>query len=119
MSIHHKAPGPHASTRRGARLRLIGALVLALGLAAAGLVYLTGPPPEADLSSDPSTAKAYKRDLRDTEINFGRTGVIVNELWADLQRPGAQAVLITAFAVLAASGCFYFARLLDIQDQPR
>jgi hypothetical protein len=119
MTDGDHTPGRGSSPRPGARVRLIGVVVLTLGLSGACLVYLTGPPPPEDLSSDPSTARAYKRDLRDTEMNFGRMGVIVNDLWADLQSPGAQAVLIAGVGVVVASGCFYFARLLDNEDDTR
>jgi hypothetical protein len=95
---------------------MTGVIVLALGLVVAALVYTTATPPE-DLADDPSTAQAYKNGLRDTEENFGKTGVIVNDLWGDLSRPGTQALLIAAGAGVVAGGCFYFARLLDPRNE--
>jgi hypothetical protein len=112
MKANHNTPSPPSSSRQSARLRAAGIIVLALGLAGAALVYCMGTPAE-DYSDDPFTAQAYKKELRDTEVNFGKTGLIVNDLWADLGRPDTQAVLISASAILAAAGCFYFARLLD------
>jgi hypothetical protein len=35
-----------------------------------------------------------------------------------LKQPGTQAILIALFSILLAAGCFYFARLLDIDDEP-
>jgi hypothetical protein len=87
---------------------MIGALVLLLGLGSAGAVYWTGSPP-VDLSSDPATARDYKMETRDIEINFGKMGLLMNEWMADLERPGTQAGMIALVSILVASGCFYFA----------
>jgi len=35
-----------------------------------------------------------------------------------LKQPGTQAIIIAAFSVIIASGCFYFARLSDGEDAP-
>src|SRR5271157_454512 len=110
MAVNNRTPGPDRSPRGGARLRTIGVLVLLLGLGGAGVVYWTGAAPE-DLSDDPSTARAYKREAREIEINFGKMGLLMNGLWEDLKHPGTQAVVIAVASILAASGCFYFARL--------
>jgi hypothetical protein len=95
----------------------MGVLVLLLGLAGAGVVYWTGASP-ADLSADPSTARAYKTESRDIEINFGKTGLLLNDLMADLKRPGTQALIILAVSILVASGCFYFARWPEPGGEP-
>ena len=87
---------------------MVGALVLLLGLGGAGIVYWTGSPP-VDLSSDPATARDYKTETRDIEINFGKMGLLMNEWMTDLERPGTQAAIIALVSILAASGCFYFA----------
>jgi len=99
------------------RLRMIGALVLLLGLGGAGAVYWTGGPP-ADLSSDPATARDYKTERRDIEINFGKMGLILDDLMADLERPGTQAAIIALVSILVASGCFYFAQGPESGGQP-
>ena len=112
-----ETPPPASSSRQSARLRMTGIIVLVLGLGGAALVYCMGSPAEEDSSADPSTAAAYKNGLRNTEENFGSTGVIVNDLWADLGHPGVQAILIIAGTSLVAGGCFYFARLLDDRDE--
>jgi hypothetical protein len=96
---------------------MIGVLVLLLGLGGAGVVYWTGSPPE-DLSADPATARAYKTEARDIEINFGKMGLILNDWMADLERPGTQAAIIALVSILVASGCFWFARWLERGGEP-
>jgi len=91
------------------RLKIVGVLILLLGLVGAGLVYWTGAPTD-DLSADPATARAYKSDARNIEINLGKTGLLMNSLLHDLKHPGTQAVIILFASMLVASGCFYFAR---------
>jgi hypothetical protein len=117
MPANNLTPAPDSSARRRARLRTIGILVLLLGLAGAGTVYWTGAPP-ADLSADPSTARAYKTAERTIEINSGKLGVLLNDLTEDLKRPGTQALIILAVSILVASGCFYFARWLEPGGEP-
>ena len=93
------------------RLRIIGSLILLFGLGGAGLIYWTGAPPD-DLSADPATARDYKSQMRNMEINFGQTGVLTAELLEDLKHPGVQAVLILIASTVLASGCFYVAQLM-------
>ena len=101
--------GADATGKGRGRLRKIGVLVLLLGLGGAGAVYWMGSPP-VDLSSDPATARDYKMERRDIEINFGKMGLLMNEWMADLERPGTQAAMIALVSILVASGCFYFAQ---------
>jgi multidrug efflux pump subunit AcrA (membrane-fusion protein) len=108
---------PESSGKRRARLRALGVLVLLLGLAAAGVVYWTSAPPE-DWSADPATARAYKTETRDIEINFGKMGILINDLVEDLQYPGTQAAIIAAVSVLVASGCFFFAQWPESDAEP-
>ena len=117
MTQNDAASAPDSSGPRRARLRTVGVLVLLLGLAGAALVYWTGAPPP-DWSADPSTARAYKTESRDIEINLGKMGLVLNDLMAALKRPGTQALLIAAASILVSSGCFYFARLPDQDGGP-
>jgi hypothetical protein len=112
MTENNSTPGPAPSDRRPARLRTIGLLVLLLGLSGAAVVYWTGAPPP-DYAGDPDTARAYKTGSRNLEINFGRMGLLADDLLTELQYPGAQALLIAAASILAAAGCFFFARLME------
>jgi flagellar basal body-associated protein FliL len=108
---------PHASGRRRARLRTIGILVLLLGLGGAGAVYWTGAPPE-DFSANPATARAYRTESRDIEINFGKMGLVMNDLLDDLKYPRTQAAIIAVVSLLVASGCFCFAQWLERGGEP-
>ena len=58
-----------------------------------------------------------KAETRRTELMMGQQAVLADEWGRDLKRPGTQAVLILATAVLAAGGCFYFAGLLDRAEE--
>jgi flagellar basal body-associated protein FliL len=109
MAVNNITSGADPHAKRRSLLRTLGVLVLLLGLGGAGAVYWTGAPPD-DLSADPATARAYKTEARDIEINYGKMGVLMNELADDLNHPGTQAAIIAAVSVVVASGCFYFAR---------
>jgi hypothetical protein len=109
--------GPDSFSKRQRRLRSAGLLLLLLGLGGAGVVYWTGTAPE-DTAADPATARAYRTERRDIEINFGRVGVITNDLEADFERPGTQAAVIAVVSILLASGCFGLARWLEGRGEP-
>jgi hypothetical protein len=110
MAVNNITPGPGPSRRAGARLRTVGVLVLLLGLGGAGLVYWTGAPPE-DLSDDVATPGTSKKEARAIEVNVGKMGLFMNSLLEDWQDPDTKAATIAVASILAASGCFYFARL--------
>lgn len=110
--MNNLTPSPDSTGQRRGRLRIVGVVVLLLGLGGAGVVYWTGTAP-ADLSADPATARAYKTGERNIEINFGKMGVMMNDWLEDLKDPATQAVIIAAASMLVAGGCFYFARLQE------
>ena len=110
MALSNITPGSHSSSRPGARLRIIGVLVLLLGLGGAGVLYWTGAPPE-DLTDDVATARTSKKEVRAIEVNVGKMGVFMDDLLEDWQNPGTKASTIVAASIFVASGCFYFARL--------
>lgn len=111
--------GASASSRKGPkRLRIIGVVVLFLGLACAGAVYWIGTH-SAEPSEDellPGNAKAESHQM---ELLYGKMGLLTMELSDDLKQPGTQALLIAAVSILAAGGCFYFARLTDDDAESR
>ena len=117
MTDKSETPDPDFFSRRRARLRKAGAVILVAGCIVACVVYLTGTPP-VDPSADPDTAHAYKTETRDVEINFGKGGLIVSSIWEGLQHPAGQAIVIVVTAGLVASGCFYLGRPVE-DEEPR
>jgi hypothetical protein len=119
MSVNDKTPGPVSSARRQARrLWFIGIIVLLLGMSSAGVVYWIGTR-AADLSDDPSMAGFDKAQSRQMGILYGKQGELIQDLSDDLKQPGTQAFIIAAASVAVACGCFYFARLLENDDETR
>ena len=52
-------------------------------------------------------------------ILYGKQRELI-EGWSNgLKQPGTQAIIIIAAAILVSGGCFYFARLLDYDDETR
>jgi len=97
------------------RLRVVGVLILLLGLIAAGAVYeiqTHARPTDDELLT--ANARAQSRQMG---ILYGKLGVLTQELAEDLRQPGTQACLIAAVSVLAALGCFYVARLSEDDDK--
>jgi hypothetical protein len=113
MSVNDKTTEPVSSSKRRARkLRIAGVILLALGIAGAGIVYWLGIR-SPDLSDDLSMVGYNKPVERQMGILYGKSGELI-EAWSnDLKQPGTQAIIIIVTAALVAGGCFYFARLLD------
>src|ERR1700691_1786092 len=105
-----------SSKRRAQRLRIIGRVILILGIASAGIVYWLGTR-SADLSDDPSMVGYNKPEQRQMEILYGKQGELIEDWSNDLKQPGTQAIIIGVAAGLVAGGCFYFARLSDADDK--
>ncbi len=117
MSASDKTTVPISSAKRRARqLRLAGVIVLAAGIIGAGVVYWLGTR-TPDASDDLSMVGFDKSEQRQMGILYGKQGELLEEWTNDLKQPDTQAVIIAAAAVLIASGCFYFARLSDFDDE--
>ncbi|MGO8698260.1 MAG: hypothetical protein ACLQVY_11145 [Limisphaerales bacterium] len=99
-----------ATRRAGTALRIVGALILVLGLGGAGLVYCLSPPPD-DLSDEVLRSSNSKKVQRAIEVNVGKMGVVMDGLAEDLEDPATRAMVIAVVAILLGSGCFYFAHL--------
>jgi hypothetical protein len=95
---------------------MIGTIVLALGIAGAGVVYWLGTR-EADVSGDLSMAGYDKPEQRQMAILYGKQGELIEDWSNDLNQPGTQAVIIASVSIIIAAGSFYFARLLDADDE--
>lgn len=110
-------PEPLSSSKRRARkLRVIGVIVLVLGIAAAGIVYWLGTC-SPDVSEDLSMVGYNNAAERQMEILYGKQGELIEDWSNDLKQPGTQAIIIVVAAALAGGGCFYFARLLDAETR--
>jgi hypothetical protein len=107
-----------SSLKQSERLRVIGALVLALGIAGAGLFYVIEARPAGPTMDEllPGYARARTREIG---ILMGPTGVTLMEVEDALERPGTQAVLIAAVAALFASYFFRAAWVLDDDERDR
>ena len=101
---------PSSHSRRSRRLRIIGLVVLLLGLGSAGIVYWQGTR-SPDVMDDLSMVGFNKAQRRQMGQLYGKMGLAVEQLFDDLKQPGTQAEIIVAVSVLTAAGCFYFARL--------
>jgi hypothetical protein len=117
MSVNDKTPGPVSPSRRRAhRLRMIGIIVLVLGLGGAGLVYWIGTH-TANVNDDPSMLGFNRAEQRQMGQLYGSQGLLIEQWSEDLKQPGTQAVIIAMVSTFVAAGCLYFARLLDYDDE--
>ena len=116
MTPIDKTSGPHSSSRRSAQLRMIGIVVLVLGLGSAGVVYWLGTR-SPDVMDDISMLGYNKAQTRQMGMLYGKMGLLIENWTNDLKRPDTQAILITTTSILITLGCFYFARLLENGDE--
>ena len=112
MTANDKTSGPRSSSKRSARLKVIGVGVLLLGISSACLVYWMGTR-SPDLSDDLSMVGFNRAEQRQMGQLYGKMGLLIEDWTNDLKRPGTQATLIASASILIALGCFYFARLSD------
>jgi len=104
-----------SGSSRSARLRFLGVSLLLLGMAAAAVVYWGRSP---ELPDDASTVGFYKSSSRQMGVMYGQFGILIDDLYADLKRPGVQATIILAVATFAMFACFYLARLFERHKPP-
>jgi hypothetical protein len=95
---------------------MIGVIVLALGIGGAGILYWlrTRSP---DFSDDLSMVGYNRAQTRQMGQLYGKQGLLIEQWSNDLKQPGTQAIIILIFSTVIAAGCFYFARLLDYDDE--
>ena len=118
MPVNDEKNSPDSYSKRAARLRLIGVIVLVLGIGGAGLVYWLGTR-APDVTDDLSMVGYNKAQMRQMGMLYGKMGPVIEEWFDDLKQPGTQAEIIVAISILVAAGCFYFARLLGHGNEPR
>jgi hypothetical protein len=95
---------------------MIGVIVLALGIGGAGILYWlrTRSP---DFSDELSMVGYNRAQTRQMGQLYGKSGLLIEQWSNDLKQPGTQATIIVVFSALITAGCFYFARLLDYDDE--
>jgi hypothetical protein len=105
-----------SSLKPSDRLRVIGILVLVVGVAGAGLFYWIDARAAAPTMDDlmPGYSQARSRQIG---IMMGDLGVTLMELLEALKDPRTQATIIAAASALAALACFRVARLLDLPQR--
>jgi hypothetical protein len=106
------APDSRAVRRQAARLRIVATLILVVGVAGAGVLYWIKTRDAAPTLEDLMPGSTAARE-RQVGIMLGTLGVNLLEGWAYLQRPGSEAILIIAVAVVVALGCFRIAWVLE------
>jgi hypothetical protein len=111
-AVNNQTAKPNPFCRRQKWVRVLGCIVLLLGLAGAGAVYWIGThstePSEDELL--PGNARAESHQMG---VLYGKMGVLISQWSDDLRQPGTQAIIIATASILIAAGCFYFARLSD------
>jgi hypothetical protein len=103
-----------AARRRGRRYRIVGGIILLLGIIGAGLVYWLGSRGQDSLD-DPSMIGFNRATDHQMAYLYGKQGLLVEDLTDLLKQPGTQAVLLVLAAALVAAGCFFFARMLEYE----
>jgi hypothetical protein len=107
-----------SSLKESDRLRVIGSIVLVLGIVGACFFYWIEARPAGPTMDElmPGYDRARTREIG---ILMGPTGVMLTELEDQLERPGTQALLIAAGSALLASYFFRAAWVLDDDERDR
>ena len=105
---------PEPSAKGSARLKLAGRIILGAGILSAGLVYWLASRTQTD-PDDPMMAGYSKVADRQLNIMYGKMGSATHDLLADLERPGALAVIILICSILVALVCFRLAEPLPAE----
>jgi uncharacterized protein HemX len=114
--VIEKPPVPGPSSKKSARLRKIGVIVLVLGIAGAGVIYWQGTR-SANLNDDLAMQAFNRAEQRQMGQLYGKSGLLIEQWSDDLKQPGTQAILLAVTSALIAAGCFYFARLLESDSE--
>jgi len=107
---------PGQPRKLSTRLKRAGIIILAVGILAAGIVYWLGTR-NNELNNDPSMQGFARAEQRQMGQLYGNSGEMIDDWTDDLKQPGIQAVLILIVSGLAAAGCFYFARLVSVDEE--
>ena len=106
--------------REKARLRLIGLVILVLGLAAAGIVYWHGTrAQEADLQMQEYQQSQARAESRQMQMLYGTSGGLLQDFFDSMKQPGNQAMVIAGTSIVIAAICFYLGRPLPKDEEVR
>lgn len=119
MNENLPPPVPVTPGQRGVLLRKIGGAVLALGLTGAGLIWWLGRTPVADDPYALIVADNSKMISHQTQLLYGKMGLLMMDLSDDIKQPSTQAALLALFSAAVAFGCFHCARRADEDDRRR
>lgn len=100
--------------REKRRLRTAGAIILAVGLISAGLLYWLRT---ENSNLDQLRESQARAESRQMQLLYGRSGGITEDLSNTLKRPGPQAWLIVIISGVVAAGCFYLGQPIPESDQ--
>jgi len=98
------------------RLRIIGAVVLIVGLAGAGLFYRIASQSAGPTMDDLMPGYSEHR-ARQNAIQMGELVVTLLAMADAMKEPRAQALLIAGVSGLVAAGCFRVASVMDRRDE--
>jgi hypothetical protein len=98
-----------ALKREKAHLRLIGTVVLSLGLISSGILYWART---RDANLDQYREAQARAESRQMQLLYGSSGSLAEDLSNGLKRPANQAIVIAVVSSLIAAGCFYLSRPL-------
>ena len=111
-----QAPSDRAAlNREKAQLRLIGTVVLVLGLACAGILYWAR---SRDSNLDQYREALARSESRQMQLLYGSSGGLTEDLTNALKRSANQALIIAVVSGLIAAGCFYLGRPLPEGEPP-
>jgi len=117
----------HLSPARRSLLNQIGLVILVAGFCLGSLIYGSASPDKAGASSysvddDPSLPpEDTRRYSHDTEVNFGKVGILVDKGMrsaAKLGEPKPLAITVMIVAAVVAAGCFWAASHRDERASP-
>src|SRR3974390_1829097 len=99
MTNDQSTPSPESKTGTGAPLRMIGTIVLVVGLAGAGLGDGFRKTPEG-VPNELADPAGYKRSARDVDTMYGKLGGFSYALTQDLKDPVIEAAIIAIGSVI-------------------
>lgn len=101
------------STRHRALLQRCGAVVLFVGICLAALIYWSAPMTPSPLMADDDASlppEETRRYAHDTEVNFGKVGLLADKGMRRLGEPKTLAITIVVVSGVLAGGCFLVSR---------